>query len=112
MEMPEEEVDAFGHVRLGGIAHLVSAEIEHRTGFDTRVTILGHVQRGGTPTAFDRVLASRFGVAAVDAIHEGGFGMMTSLTAGEILLVPLSEAVTEVKKLDSDLWDTAKVFFA
>lgn len=112
MEMPEDEVDVYGHVRLGGIAHLVADEIGRRTGFETRVTILGHVQRGGTPTAFDRVLASRFGVAAVDAIHEGGLGMMTSLTAGEIVLVPLAEAVAEVKKLDSDLWETAKVFFA
>ncbi|MBT3245267.1 MAG: ATP-dependent 6-phosphofructokinase [Actinobacteria bacterium] len=112
MDMPEEEVDVFGHVRLGGIAHLVAAEIGRRTSFDTRVTILGHVQRGGTPTAFDRVLASRFGVAAVDAIHEGGLGMMTSLTAGEIVLVPLADAVAEVKKLDSGLWETAKVFFA
>lgn len=112
MDMPEEEVDVFGHVRLGGIAHLVAAEIGRRTSFDPRVTILGHVQRGGTPTAFDRVLASRFGVAAVDAIHEGGLGMMTSLTAGEIVLVPLADAVAEVKKLDSGLWETAKVFFA
>lgn len=112
MEMPEDEVDVYGHVRLGGIAHLVADEIGQRTGFETRVTILGHVQRGGTPTAFDRVLASRFGVAAVDAIHEGGLGMMTSLAAGEIVLVPLAEAVAEVKKLDSDLWETAKVFFA
>lgn len=112
MEMPEDEVDVYGHVRLGGIAHLVADEIGRRTGFETRVTILGHVQRGGTPTAFDRVLASRFGVAAVDAIHEGGLGMMTSLAAGEIVLVPLAEAVAEVKKLDSDLWETAKVFFA
>ncbi len=112
MDMPEDEVDAFGHVRLGGIAHRVADEIGRRTGFETRVTILGHVQRGGTPTAFDRVLASRFGVAAVDAIHEGGLGTMTSLTAGKIVLVPLSEAVAEVKKLDSGLWETAKVFFA
>jgi len=112
MEIPKDEVDAFGHVRLGGIAHLVAAEIGQRTGFETRVTILGHVQRGGTPTAFDRVLASRFGVAAVDAIHEDRLGMMASLAGGNIVLVPLAEAVDEVKKLAPDLWQTAKVFFA
>jgi 6-phosphofructokinase 1 len=83
--MPEEEVDRFGHVRLGGIGNLVAAEIESRTGFETRVTVLGHVQRGGTPTAFDRVLASRFGVAAVDAVHDGGGGMMTALGGGDIV---------------------------
>ena len=64
----------FGHVRLGGIGHALAEEIEARTGFETRVTILGHVQRGGTPTAFDRVLATRFGVAAIDAVHDGAFG--------------------------------------
>ncbi|MBC8195265.1 MAG: ATP-dependent 6-phosphofructokinase [Acidimicrobiia bacterium] len=112
MDIPEDEVDVFGHVRLGGIAHLVADEIGRRTGFETRVTILGHVQRGGTPTAFDRVLASRFGVAAVDAIHSGSLGMMASLTAGEIVLVPLADAVAEVKTLNSDLWEKAKVFFA
>lgn len=110
--MPDEEVDRFGHVRLGGIGNLVAAEIESRTGFETRVTILGHVQRGGTPTAFDRVLASRFGVAAVDAVHDGGFGMMTALVGGDIVLVPLADAVGDLKRLSAGVWDAARVFFA
>ncbi|HBL09632.1 MAG TPA: 6-phosphofructokinase, partial [Acidimicrobiaceae bacterium] len=102
--MPDEEVDRFGHVRLGGIGNLVAAEIESRTGFETRVTVLGHVQRGGTPTAFDRVLASRFGVAAVDAVHDGGFGMMTALVGGDIVLVPLADAVGDLKRLSAGVW--------
>ena len=110
--MPEEEVDRFGHVRLGGIGNLVAAEIESRTGFETRVTVLGHVQRGGTPTAFDRVLASRFGVAAVDAVHDGGFGMMTALVGGDIVLVPLADAVGDLKRLSAGVWEAARVFFA
>ena len=110
--MPDEEVDRFGPVRLGGIGNLVAAEIESRTGFETRVTILGHVQRGGTPTAFDRVLASRFGVAAVDAVHDGGFGMMTALVGGDIVLVPLADAVGDLKRLSAGVWEAARVFFA
>ncbi|HIM65933.1 MAG TPA: ATP-dependent 6-phosphofructokinase [Acidimicrobiia bacterium] len=110
--MPDEEVDRFGHVRLGGIGNLVAAEIESRTGFETRVTVLGHVQRGGTPTAFDRVLASRFGVAAVDAVHDGGFGMMTALVGGDIVLVPLADAVGDLKRLSAGVWEAARVFFA
>jgi 6-phosphofructokinase 1 len=110
--MPDEEIDRFGHVRLGGIGNLVAAEIESRTGFETRVTILGHVQRGGTPTAFDRVLASRFGVAAVDAVHDGGFGMMTALVGGDIVLVPLADAVGDLKRLSAGVWEAARVFFA
>ena len=110
--VPDEEVDRFGHVRLGGIGNLVAAEIESRTGFETRVTVLGHVQRGGTPTAFDRVLASRFGVAAVDAVHDGGFGMMTALVGGDIVLVPLADAVGDLKRLSAGVWEAARVFFA
>ena len=110
--MPDEEVDRFGHVRLGGIGNLVAAEIESRTGFETRVPILGHVQRGGTPTAFDRVLASRFGVAAVDAVHDGGCGMMTALVGGDIVLVPLADAVGDLKRLSAGVWEAARVFFA
>ena len=75
MELQSGEVDAFGHVRLGGIGTLLAEQIEARTGYETRVTTLGHVQRGGTPTAFDRVLATRFGVAAIDAVHDGAFGL-------------------------------------
>ena len=110
MVLQSRETDAFGHVRLGGIGNLVAEEIEKRTGFETRVTILGHVQRGGTPTAYDRVLATRFGVAAIDAVHDGAFGSMVALRAGEIIRVPLAEAVTELKTIDPRLLDVARVF--
>src|SRR5207302_2608988 len=106
------EVDQFGHVRLGGIGNSVAEEIEKRTGFETRVTILGHVQRGGTPTAFDRILATRFGIAAIDAVHEGAFGQMVALQAGQIVRVALDEAVSELKTVDPDLYHgVAEVFF-
>ncbi len=86
-------LDEFGHPRLGGIGHQLEREIESRTGFETRATVLGHIQRGGTPTAFDRVLATRFGLAAVDAVHGGNFGQMVALRGNAIVLVPLAEAV-------------------
>ena len=110
MILQSREKDAFGHVRLGGIGNMVAEEIEKRTGFETRVTILGHVQRGGTPTAYDRVLATRFGVAAIDAVHDEAFGSMVALHAGEIIRVPLSEAVAELKTIDPGLLDVARVF--
>ncbi len=104
--------DDFGHVRLGGIGATVAAEIERRTGFETRVTILGHIQRGGTPTAFDRVLATRFGVAAIEAVHDGAFGTMVALQAGEIVRVPLSAAVATLKTVDpADFARVAGPFF-
>jgi ATP-dependent phosphofructokinase / diphosphate-dependent phosphofructokinase len=103
--------DAFGHVRLGGIGVRLEREIEDRTGYETRVTILGHVQRGGTPLAFDRVLGTRFGVAAVDAAHEGDFGKMVALRGDEIVRVPLAEAVEEPKLVGPEMWATAEVFF-
>ena len=112
IEVARDEVDAFGHVRLGGIGNTLASEIEARTGFETRVTILGHVQRGGTPTAFDRVLATRFGVAAIDAVHDGRWGQMVALQAGEIVPVPLAEAVGTLKTVDPALYDVARVFFA
>lgn len=105
------EVDAFGHARLGGIGNRLAHEIEERTGYETRAIVLGHVQRGGTPTAFDRVLSTRFGVAAIDAVHDGAFGNMVALRAGEIVRVPLAEAVGELKLVDPDLYEVAKVFF-
>jgi 6-phosphofructokinase 1 len=105
------ELDAFGHARLGGIGNLLAVEIEKRTGFETRATILGHIQRGGTPTAFDRVLATRFGVAAIDCIHDGDFGQMVALQAGAIVRVPLSAAVAELKTVDPDLVAVAEIFF-
>ncbi|HZU74612.1 MAG TPA: ATP-dependent 6-phosphofructokinase [Acidimicrobiales bacterium] len=112
MVLSSGEVDQFGHERLGGIANVLAEEIERRTGFESRVTILGHVQRGGTPTAFDRVLATRFGVAAIDAVADGAFGQMVALKAGEIVRVPLGEAVTELKTLEPSLFhDVAAIFF-
>ncbi|TML39705.1 MAG: ATP-dependent 6-phosphofructokinase [Actinobacteria bacterium] len=107
------EVDQFGHVRLGGIGNVVAEEIEKRTGFESRVTILGHVQRGGTPTAFDRVLATRFGIGAIDAVHDGAFGHMVALRAAEIIRVPLAEAVAELKTVDRRLvHEVSEVFFS
>ena len=111
MELASGELDAFGHVRLGGVGTRLAEEIEARTGYETRVTTLGHVQRGGTPTAFDRVLASRFGVAAIDAVHDGAYGSMVALRAGSIVRVPLAEAVGELKLVDPELYDVARVFF-
>jgi ATP-dependent phosphofructokinase / diphosphate-dependent phosphofructokinase len=111
MTLQSGETDEFGHVRLGGVANRVTEEISARTGFDARVTILGHVLRGGTPTAFDRVLATRFGIAAVDAAHEGDFGRMVALQCGQIVRVPLDDAVKELKLVDPDLYDVASIFF-
>jgi len=110
MVVSSGEVDAFGHVRLGGIGQLLAEEIEQRTGFETRVTVLGHIQRGGTPTAFDRVLATRFGVAAIDAVQAGAFDTMVALQAGQIVRVPLSDAVTELKTVDPGLVEVAELF--
>ncbi len=112
MVLQSGEEDQFGHVRLGGVANRVAEEIEERTGFETRVTILGHIQRGGTPTAFDRVLATRFGIAAIDAVHDGAFGHMVALQAAKIVRVPLDEAVTNLKTVDPDLYHgVAEAFF-
>jgi 6-phosphofructokinase 1 len=111
MTLQSGEVDEFGHVRLGGVANLVTDEVKARTGFDTRVTILGHVLRGGTPTAFDRVLATRFGIAAVDAVHDGAADEMVALQCGEIVRVPLADAVGTLKTVTPDLYELAEVFF-
>ena len=97
-------VDQFGHARLGGIGAWLAEEVERRTGFEARVTILGHIQRGGTPSAFDRVLATRFGVAAVAAVHDGAFGSMVALQAGAIVRVPIAEAVSQSKTVDLELY--------
>ena len=104
-------VDAFGHVRLGGIGHWLEREIERQTGHEARATVLGHVQRGGTPTAFDRVLATRFGLHAIDAAHEGRWGKMASLRATDIVLVDLAEATAELKLVPDSLYGEAEVFF-
>lgn len=106
-----EEKDAFGHVRLGGIGHYLGREIEKRTGLETRVTVLGHTQRGGSPTAYDRILATRFGIAAIDLVREGQFGMMVSLQGNKIVPVPLEKAVAQLKTVDMELYEIAKVFF-
>ena len=112
MTIASREVDQFGHPRLGGIANVLAEEIEQRTGFETRVTILGHVQRGGTPTAFDRILATRFGVAAIEAVHDHAYGQMVALRADSIVRVPLQEALKELKTVDRGLFDgVAEIFF-
>ncbi len=105
------EKDAFGHVRLGGIGNTLSREIEKRTGFETRATVLGHIQRGGSPTAFDRILATRFGIAAVDMVHRGDFGKMVCLRGIKIETIPLKDAVAKLRTVDMELYDIAKVFF-
>jgi phosphofructokinase-like protein len=113
MTVQSGELDQFGHVRLGGIANMLAHEIEARTGYESRATILGHIQRGGTPTAFDRVLATRFGVAAIEAVHDGDFGKMVALQAGQIVRVPIIDGVGEPKLVDPQLYhDVAATFFA
>ncbi len=104
-------VDAFGFERLGGVGYLFGAELERLTGFETRVTVLGHLQRGGTPTAFDRVLATRFGVVAVDLAAAGRFGEMAALRGTDVIGVPLAEACAEVRGVDPVLLDVAQTFF-
>jgi 6-phosphofructokinase 1 len=103
--------DQFGHIRLGGIGEALAGEIESRTGFETRVTVLGHVQRGGTPTARDRVLASRYGLKAADLVHERRFGRMAALHGDSIVDVPLRDAVAELKTVPPDWYGVAKAFF-
>jgi len=93
----EGEKDEFGHERLGGVGQRLETEIEQRTGYETRTTVLGHIQRGGTPTAYDRVLATRFGLAAIDAAHEGRWGTMPALQGTEVVLAELADAVRELK---------------
>jgi len=109
--LQEEKLDEFGHVRLGGIGHELGKIIEERTGFETRVTVLGHIQRGGTPSAFDRVLGTRFGAMAYDLIKAGKFGKMVSLKGNNIVDVPLSAATETLKTLDLRLYEIAKIFF-
>ena len=111
MALQEGELDAFGHVRLGGIGHVLEREIEARTGFESRQTVLGHVQRGGTPTAYDRVLATRFGLHAIDAVHEGNSGVMVALQGTDIVRVPLSEATRSLKTVPLERYAEAEVFF-
>jgi phosphofructokinase-like protein len=111
MSLVSGEVDAFGHVRLGGIGDRVAAEIEQRTGAEARAVVLGHVQRGGTPTAFDRWLATRFGLHAVDAVAEQDFGIMVALRGADIVRVPLLEGTGELKLVSPAEYAEAQVFF-
>ena len=106
-----QDVDAFGHIRLGGIGDWVGKQIEQRTGKEARTTVLGHIQRGGTPTAFDRVLATRFGLHAIDAVHNGDFGKMVALRGTDIVRVALADATTELKTVSPELYAEAEVLF-
>jgi ATP-dependent phosphofructokinase / diphosphate-dependent phosphofructokinase len=112
-ESDEQDLDAFGHVRLAnrGIGQMLADEIERRTGKEARCTVLGHIQRGGTPTAFDRVLATRFGVQAARAVADGAFGSMVALRGTDIIRVPLGEATRELKLVPPERYAEAEVFF-
>lgn len=109
--LQEQKLDEFGHVRLGGVGDLLAKEIESRTGYETRVSVLGHIQRGGSPTAFDRILATRFGVKAVELVKNKKFGRMAALSGNKIIDVAIEEAIRELKTADMDLYQIAKVFF-
>ena len=106
-----EQRDAFGHVRLGGVGQMLATEIEHRTGKEARTIVLGHIQRGGTPTAFDRVLATRFGVHAIRAVADGAFGSMVALSGTDIVRVPLSTATKQLKLVPPERYAEAELFF-
>jgi 6-phosphofructokinase 1 len=110
-DFDDSKTDAFGHVRLRGVGHWLEGEIERITGKETRATVLGHVQRGGTPTAFDRVLATRFGLHAIDAVNEGRWGTMAALRGTDIKLVELTEATAELKTVPEELYAESEVFF-
>jgi 6-phosphofructokinase 1 len=105
------QTDAFGHVRLGGIGAQLATLIEDRTGREARAVVLGHIQRGGTPSPFDRVLATRFGLAAVDAVHDGQSGVMVALRGTDIVRVPLSAATAQLKLVPPERYAEAEVFF-
>ena len=109
--LQEKKLDAFGHVRLGGIGHTLGDMIEKKTGYETRVTVLGHIQRGGSPSAFDRVLGTRFGIKAYELVRDGKFGRMASLRGNKIVDVSLEEATSTLKTLDMEIYDIAKIFF-
>ncbi|SUA78937.1 6-phosphofructokinase [Nocardia otitidiscaviarum] len=111
MTLRDGGIDEFGHVRFTGVAQQLGAEIERRIGKEVRTTVLGHVQRGGQPTAYDRVLATRFGVHAAEAVHAGRFGQMVALHGTEIELVPLSEATKQLKLVPPDRYNEAAAFF-
>jgi len=111
LALSDERLDSFGHVRLGGIGQQLAIEIEKRTGKEARCTVLGHIQRGGTPTAFDRVLATRFGINAIDAVRDGAFGTMVALRGTQIVRVPLAEATSEVKLVPPERYAEVEFLF-
>ncbi|MFI9026051.1 6-phosphofructokinase [Streptomyces sp. NPDC053560] len=111
MVLKDDSTDSFGHVRLSGVGEWLSKEIERRTGKEARTTVLGHTQRGGTPSAFDRWLATRFGLHAIDAVRDGDFGKMVALRGTDIVRVPISEATAKLKTVDPKLYSEAGVFF-
>ena len=112
LHVQSEKRDAFGHVRLGGIGASLAARIEERTGYEARYSVLGHIQRGGSPTAFDRFLGSRFGVSAVDLVARGGFGRMVAVRGVNVVDVSLDEAVGSMKTVGPELYEMARVFFS
>jgi 6-phosphofructokinase 1 len=107
----DAKTDAFGHVRLGGIGEYIAKEVEERTGVESRYVVLGHLQRGGSPTAYDRILATRFGVKTVELIKEGKFGRMVALKGNAIVDVPLEEGTKRLKSVDMDIYRVAETFF-
>lgn len=107
----DETKDAFGHVRLGGVGHVLGKLIEDKTGYETRVTVLGHIQRGGSPSAFDRILGTRYGVKAIELIKEAKFGHMVSLKEGKIVAIPLKDILNKIKTVDMEMYEIASTFF-
>ena len=105
--LPAAGLDDFGHARLGGIGSVLAQEIEKRTGFESRSVVLGHIQRGGSPSAFDRVLATRYGLGAIDMVHRGEFGKMAALRGNKIISIPLAEAIASNRKVDKEILDAA-----
>jgi len=106
-----ETVDEFGHIRFGGVGYYLGKEIEKRMDIETRVVVLGHLQRGGSPTAFDRILATQYGIAAIDLVHKGKFGYMVAFKGNRIVSVPLKDVVGKRKTVNLELYDIASVFF-
>jgi 6-phosphofructokinase 1 len=112
LDVSDRQYDQYGHVRLGGIGNVIADKIGEHTGFETRVVMLGHVQRGGTPTAFDRVLSTRFGIAAINLVHDHGWGQMVVSRGGEIVSAPLELAVGKSRPVDLAFYRDLEVFFA
>ncbi|MET9356465.1 6-phosphofructokinase [Streptomyces sp. NPDC006617] len=111
MVLKDESLDSYGHVRLSGVGEWLAKQIEKRTGKEARTTVLGHVQRGGTPSSFDRWLATRFGLHAIDCVHDGDFGKMVALRGTDIVRVPIAEATARLKTVDPALYEEVGVFF-